>query len=327
MPYVRANGLDIHYTVEGEGPPMVMLHGATSSGLDEWSAQRPLFRKAFTLYLPDARGHGGTKWDAADGFDKELLVADLKGFVDELGLETFHLVGFSMGAMTSLTFATRYPERLRTALIAGIDVQREPRARVAKRMMDPERIDREEADWAERLRHRHDPVQGHDAWRRLLPAIAADVATQAQLTPGELRRARLPILLAYGDRDVFVPADHAVALQRQLPDARLLIAPDCGHQVQIQRPALFNDAANVFYRTTERVARERASAGVTRQLAARLGGGGPAVTSAPGAGAAIETAAKPGPAAMVLDPTAPTSDEAPTRSRDAEREQEWFELW
>jgi pimeloyl-ACP methyl ester carboxylesterase len=309
MPHVRANGIDIHYEREGAGPPMVMLHGATSSALEEWAAQRPLFRRAFTLFLPDARGHAGTRWDAADGFDKELLVADLKGFVDELGLETFHLVGFSMGAMTSLTFATRHPERLRTALITGIDITREPRARVARRMLDPERIDREEPAWAERLRRRHEPVQGRDAWRRLLPAIAHDVATQALLAPGELRRARLPMLLAYGDRDVFVPADHAVALQRQLPDARLLIAPDCGHQVQIERPALFNDAANVFYRTTEKVARERASAGVTRQLSRRVAGSGPA--------------------AMVLDPTAPTADAegASSPQREAQRERDWYELW
>jgi pimeloyl-ACP methyl ester carboxylesterase len=324
MPHVRANALDIHYTEDGNGPPMVMLHGATSSALEEWAAQRPLFRQAFKLFLPDARGHAGTRWDAADGFERELLVADLKAFVDALGLETFHLVGFSMGGMTSLSFATRYPERLRTALIAGIDVQREPRATVARRMMDPERIDREEASWAERLGRRHDPVQGREAWRRLLPAIAEDVATQALLTPGELRRARLPMLLAYGDRDVFVPSDHAVALQRQLPDARLLIAPDCGHQVQIERPALFNDAANVFYRTTERTARERASAGVQRQLSAQLGGFPSGTAAAPAAAAA---AGQAGPAAMVLDPTARVSDDPSTPRRDAERERQWFELW
>ena len=54
-----------------------------------------------------------------------------------------------------------------------------------------------------------------------------------------------------------VPADHAVAIYRQLPDARLLIAPDTPHQVMVSQPALFNQAAAVFYRSTEQVARER----------------------------------------------------------------------
>jgi pimeloyl-ACP methyl ester carboxylesterase len=263
MPTVAANGIDISYTVEGAGPPMVMLHGATSSALEDWSAQRPLFRRAFRLHLVDARGHGATRWDAGQGFDREMLVADLLAFVDALGLQTFHLVGFSMGAMTALTFATRHPERLRTAVICGIDIVREPRASVARRLMDPQRILRDEPDWAAQLERRHGPIQGKGAWQRLLPAIANDVASQALLTPAELRRARLPVLLVYGDRDVFVPADHAVAIYRQLPDARLLIAPDSPHQVMVSQPALFNQAAVSFYRSTEQVARRRAKAGAT----------------------------------------------------------------
>src|SRR4029079_12138475 len=122
---------------------MVLLHGATSAALEDWAAQRPLFRKAFKLYLVDARGHAGTKWDVRDGLTRDMMVDDLLAFADELGLDTFHLVGFSMGAMTSLTFATRYPDRLRTALISGIDIVPEPRSSVARRLMDPERIERE----------------------------------------------------------------------------------------------------------------------------------------------------------------------------------------
>jgi pimeloyl-ACP methyl ester carboxylesterase len=263
LPTVDANGITINYHVEGAGPPLIMLHGATSAPLEDWAAQRPAFRQAFRLFLPDARGHAGTRWDARDGFSNEMLVADLLGFADALGLDTFHLVGFSMGAMTSLMFAARHPERLRTAIICGIDTFREPRASVARRLMDPERILREEPAWAKELARRHDPVQGPGAWQRLLPAIAADVAIQPLPTPAELRNIRLPVLLVYGDRDVFVPPDHAVAIYRQLPDARLLMAPNCPHQVMVYQPALFNQAAASYYRSTEPVARQRAERGAT----------------------------------------------------------------
>jgi len=259
MPTLHVDGLDVAYSVEGAGPPVVMLHGASSSAREDWSAQLPSFRKAFRVYLPDARGHGGTRWDAAQGFSNELLVADLEGFVDGLGLTTFHLVGFSLGAMTALTYATRHPARLRTLLIAGIDTEREPRASVARRLMDPDRIERDEPAWAAQLERRHGPVQGSGAWRSLMRAIAHDVATQPLLIPAALREIRVPTLLAYGDRDVFAPLPHVVALYRQLPEARLLVAPDCDHQVMVSRPALFNDAAAAFYRETEAVARARAS--------------------------------------------------------------------
>ncbi len=259
MPTLHVNGLDVAYSAEGAGPPVVMLHGASSSAREDWSAQLPLFRKAFRVYLPDARGHGGTRWDVAQGFSTELLVADLAAFVDALGLTTFHLVGFSLGAMTALTYATRHADRLRTLLIAGIDTEREPRTSVARHLMDPDRIARDEPAWAAQLDRRHGPVQGAGAWRDLMRAIAHDVATQPLLSPAELRQIRVPTLLAYGDRDVFAPLPHVVALYRQLPDARLLVAPDCDHQVMVSRPGLFNDAAAAFYRETETVARARAA--------------------------------------------------------------------
>lgn len=260
MPSVAANGLDIAYEVHGAGPPLVLLHGATSSGREDFAAQIPILSRAFLVHVPDARGHAATRWDAAAGFRYDWLVEDLGAFVDALGLATFHLVGFSMGAMTALQFAARHPSRLRTLVVVGITTQREPRASVASRLMDPDRIDRTDPAWAAELAARHDPGQGEGAWRRLLPAIAADVRVQPLLSPRDLRRIELPALVACGDRDPFVPVDHAWGLARQLPDGRLFVAPDCGHEVMVRRPALFNEVLGGFYRSTEGTAKERATA-------------------------------------------------------------------
>jgi 3-oxoadipate enol-lactonase len=249
VPTIAANGIDISYTVEGSGPPLVLLHGASSSALEDWAQQRPLFRQSFTLYMPDARGHAGTRWDAAAGWSRDWLVEDLLAYANVLALDTFHVAGFSMGAMTALSFATRHPERLRSAIVAGIDVEPEPRTSVARRMMDPERIERDEPASAAQLERRHGPVQGVGAWKQLMRAMAADVAAQPALTAAELRKARLPILLAYGDRDAWAPLEHVVALRRQLPDARLFVAPDSTHVVQIRQPALFNAAVLGFWRS------------------------------------------------------------------------------
>jgi pimeloyl-ACP methyl ester carboxylesterase len=258
VPTIRANGIDIAYDVHGAGPPLLLLHGATSLGSRDFAAQIPLFSRAFHLYVPDARGHGRTRWDVAGGFRYDWLVDDVEAFVDAIGLETFHVVGFSMGGMTALQYAVRSPERLRTLTIVGITTQREPRASVARRLMDPERADREEPAWVAELGRRHDAGQGVGAWRRLLPAIAADVAVQPLLTPRDLRRIDTPALVVCGDRDPFVPVDHAWGIRRQLPDGRLFVAPDCGHEVMSRKPALFNEALAGFFRSTAIVAEKRA---------------------------------------------------------------------
>jgi pimeloyl-ACP methyl ester carboxylesterase len=79
-----------------------LLHAASSSGRQTYAAQIPALADAFQLFLPDARGHGRTRWDAADGFEASWLVDDLEAFVDGLGLRTFHLIGYSMGAASEL---------------------------------------------------------------------------------------------------------------------------------------------------------------------------------------------------------------------------------
>lgn len=255
MPTIAANGLEIAYDVHGSGPPLVMLHGATSSGREDWAAQVPALSKEFAVFLPDARGHAGTRWDVADGWSTDWLVDDLGAFVAALGLGPIHLAGFSMGGHTALAFASRHPEQVRSLVVVGVSTQREPLTSVARRLMDPARIDATDPGWAARLDRRHGPVQGDGAWRRLMAALVADKVTRDLLGPRDLRRIELPALVAVGDRDPFAPVDHAWGLMRQLPGARLLVLPDCPHEAMVRRPGLFNEAIVAFYRSIEGRAR------------------------------------------------------------------------
>jgi pimeloyl-ACP methyl ester carboxylesterase len=258
MPTVSANGLDIGYELAGAGPPLVLLHSASSIGRVDFAAQIAPLATRFLVHLPDARGHGATRWDVAHGFQAEWLVDDLEGLADALDLETMHLIGFSMGGMTALGFAARHPDRVRSLVLAGISPDREPRASVVRRLLDPDRIERDDAAWAGQLARRHDPVQGQGAWRQLIRSVANDVATQPLLSPRDLHSVERPSLVVCGDRDPFVPVDQAWRLARQLGDGRLLVAPDCGHEVLSQRSDLVNVALESFYRSIDSVALERA---------------------------------------------------------------------
>lgn len=245
---VAANGLSIGYDEHGHGPPLVMLHGATSSSREDWGAQVPLLARTFRVLLPDARGHATTTWDAADGWSGDWLVDDLGAFLDALGLESVHLAGFSMGGHTALAFASRFPERVASLVLAGVSTEPEPRTSVARRLMDPERAERDDPAWAALLATRHDEFQGAGAWQRLLPAIAAEVGRAPAITPADIRRVSCPALVVVGDRDPFAPVAHADGLRRLLPRGGLLVVPDCGHTVMVRRPGLVNEALAGFYR-------------------------------------------------------------------------------
>jgi len=267
MPTIEANGLTIGYEVSGAGPPLILLHGAAGSGREQFAAQVPVLARAFRLYLPDARGHASSVWEAGRGLSTTQMADDVLAFADALELETFHLLGYSMGAMTGLHVASRAPDRLRTFVAISIAAEREPRLAIGRALMDPDRIERQDPGWARQLADRHDPSQGEDAWRRLLTAIVADIDAQSLLGPADLRAIDPPTLIAAGDRDPFVPVDRAWALARQVRDGRLLVLPGVGHEALGDRAELLHAALQDFYRSTASIARRRAGASASQEAA------------------------------------------------------------
>jgi pimeloyl-ACP methyl ester carboxylesterase len=258
MPTIVADGRATAYDVDGAGPPLVMLHGATGSGREHFATLRPILADGFRCFMPDARGHAGTVWDPSESWTTADLVADLDAFVDAVGLGSFHLLGYSLGGMTALHYASRFPDRIRTLIAVSIGVEREPRLAVGRALMDPDRVERDDPGWAARLAARHDPMHGSGSWRRLLEAIVSDIASQPLLSGPDLRRIDAPTLVVAGDRDPFVPVNQASGLARQVRDGRLLIVPDVGHDALVDGVPVLSAALSDFYRSTERIARERA---------------------------------------------------------------------
>ena len=111
MPKILANGINLHYLQVGCGPDIVMLHGLTGN-LAIWHLKivRQL-QAQFRVTTYDLRGHGHSDVPPT-GYTTGVLVADLKGLLDALGLERVHMVGHSFGADIALHFALLYPERV-----------------------------------------------------------------------------------------------------------------------------------------------------------------------------------------------------------------------
>lgn len=107
MPYDETLG--VFYTDEGDGPPVVLVHGL-ACGLRVWEEQRPLAEE-FRLIAYDARGCGASAAPAT-GYDYPDLSAELLGLMDRLGLERAHLVGHSRGGGVIMETALQHPERV-----------------------------------------------------------------------------------------------------------------------------------------------------------------------------------------------------------------------
>lgn len=101
---VSDDGVEIAGRIYGQGPPVVLVHGAAADGESEWGQLLPLLTERFTCYVPSARGRGLS--GAHPEHSRDANVRDITAFVDSIG-EPVALVGVSSGGMTALGVAAR----------------------------------------------------------------------------------------------------------------------------------------------------------------------------------------------------------------------------
>jgi pimeloyl-ACP methyl ester carboxylesterase len=116
-----ADGVRIAYAVEGDGPPLVLVHGSASSA-DLWRGlgYADALRGRYRLILPDARGHGRIdKPRAEDAYALPLLVGDVVAVLDALGLARVHFLGYSLGGRVGFGIGRYAPERFASLVLGG----------------------------------------------------------------------------------------------------------------------------------------------------------------------------------------------------------------
>lgn len=125
--FVERDGERIHFLVRGEGPLIVLAHGALGDGTQHWieSEFADAFLDHFKIAVPDARGHGQSSKSANAVFHNlEQRAADLVAVADKLGAQKAWYMGYSMGGWTVAGIAKYFPDRCHGLVIAGWDVEK-----------------------------------------------------------------------------------------------------------------------------------------------------------------------------------------------------------
>ena len=112
--------IHLHYTRQGSGPPLLLLHGNGEDG-GYFVRQTEYFSRHYTVYALDTRGHGRSPRGAGP-FTMARFAQDLLDFMDEQKLERAHLLGFSDGGNIALTFALLHPERVDRLVLNGANL-------------------------------------------------------------------------------------------------------------------------------------------------------------------------------------------------------------
>jgi pimeloyl-ACP methyl ester carboxylesterase len=119
MPVATNQGINIHFHVEGQGPPLVCMHGF-SGNRTSWHNFVASLHQDYRLILIDARGHGESdKPHHAAAYDFQYMVGDILAVLDSLAIDHTHYLGYSMGGELGFELAKCYPQRLRSLIIGG----------------------------------------------------------------------------------------------------------------------------------------------------------------------------------------------------------------
>jgi pimeloyl-ACP methyl ester carboxylesterase len=242
---LQANGIDLYYERQGEGEPLLLLHGGTGCHHDWAYAGRDEFAREYSIITPDARGHGRST-NPGKTITHRQCALDMIALLDDLKIQECKAVGISMGANILLHIATMHPERIQAMIVVSAAMYFPEQARAVMRQMQVE--EQSQIDW-ELMRKRHnlgdEQIIALWQWTHDMASSYDDM----NFTSASLSRISSSTLVIYGDRDFLYPVEMGVEMYRAIPKSALWVVPNGGHgPVFMDAAAQFTQVALRFLR-------------------------------------------------------------------------------
>lgn len=233
MPSFHNGPVEIAYLDQGEGEPILLIHGFASNKDMNWSFPNwvtTLARAGRRVIALDNRGHGqSTKLYSSDDYDTGNMASDARALLDHLGIQRADVMGYSMGARITAWLAVESPERVRSAILGGLGIHLVdgvglPRE-VAQALEAPS-VDDAETAQGRTFR------QFAEQTRSDLKALAACIRGSRQtLTAEQVGSIKAPVLIAIGTKDVVSGA--AAPLAALIPGAKVVDIPERDHMLAV----------------------------------------------------------------------------------------------
>lgn len=257
------NGHRIAYLDEGQGPPLILIHGYGGS-MWQWEYQQTLAAH-FRVITPDLIGSGLSDKPDLD-YRPEDLIESVRGLMDALGLSTASLVGNSMGAGVAIGMALTHPQRVdRLVLIDGLPDH--VRERLASPLMQ-RAVNTRVPVWLARLGNWLFPSTGTEAVLKeivfdhaLLTSAVLDRSNRNRRHPGliapllsirdslplwerhfatRFNEIHQPTLILWGEQDRLFPLQVGRDLHTAISQSKLIVIPNSGHIPQWEQPQTVN---------------------------------------------------------------------------------------
>jgi pimeloyl-ACP methyl ester carboxylesterase len=266
------DGVRLYLEETGEGTPVLFVHEFAGDHRS-WEPQVRAFGRRLRCIVYAARGYPPSDVPEDVGsYSMDRAVGDAIAVLDHLGIDRAHVVGLSMGGFTSLHLALRHPERVRSAVAAGVGYGAHPDAQASFRREAEAIAAAFEAEGAEGFapRYAEGParVQFQNKDPRGWAGFARELAEHSSLGSAntmrgvqrerpslydlreELASVQVPLLIVAGDEDEGC-LDASLMLKRTTPSSALAIFPRTGHTSNLEEPERFNALVLDFIATVD----------------------------------------------------------------------------
>ncbi|MDE0130251.1 MAG: alpha/beta hydrolase [Gammaproteobacteria bacterium] len=246
MPHVTNDALKLHYETEGAGPPVLFLHGYTST-IALWRDQVPVFSPDYRLICMDLRGHGESEGTDIDGYNFAALSGDALAVLDQEGVERATIVGHSMGGMVAQELLARHADRVGAAVFSSTTCKAPPRE-----YFEPV------VEWAVKLGDIPAGERAADPLTRSCKPVSEATARgcgEMQMNMEDfadsLKGNTTPCLVVRGSEESGTILSGSSMLLEVLPNAIEAVIEGAGHVPQITHPAAYNDVLSGFLRLVQ----------------------------------------------------------------------------
>ena len=245
---IKLGSLNIRYFSGGQGEPLVIIHGG-GDGARAWLKSSEELSKYYSVYIPDLPGFGHSQ-SANDKFHLPEYVAFIEDFTHALGIESFHLVGHSIGGGIALHYALKSPQKVKGLVLvsswclgieAALWVRLLSHPALCRSLGEASIAVLKGVKWLARLFYA--PFRFANPVTRVKMDVGKTMITlrgQTTVLQDRLCELTMPTLLVWGSGDRIVPASHAYVAAELIPDCQLHIFEGCGHSVYKQRAGEFS---------------------------------------------------------------------------------------
>ena len=246
--FMMVDDLEVHYRVNGEGPAVVLLHG-TASSLHTWEEWTKALEQNYKVISLDLPAFGLTGPNSTGDYSLSYYAKFLDSFVSQLGVDSFHLAGNSLGGSIAWTYAAMYPNKLDKLILidaGGYPSETEKSPTLAFRLarnpvlsnillnMTPRSL----LESSLKEVYHNDDVISNELIDRYYDMTLREGNRQAFVDrvnglryndPSSIKTIKNPTLILWGKTDEWIPVKNAYNFEEDIEGAEVVIYDNAGH--------------------------------------------------------------------------------------------------